>query len=456
MSILPPNDISVGSPGDQAVAVGLQQIGKPYVYGATGPNSFDCSGFTSYSYINGPHINIGRDTTAQWTSNLGATIYEAASGGTPPATLDAGDLVFYGSSGSTGPNAHVQMATGRGLEVIEAPFTGANVRFATANFQQGGDEPFKGIRRFGGGTSGGSALATGTPAIVNPADILASTADNVAANATTDLPDPRNNKPFSPAFLGQSVPGGTLGGFRFNSTGNGTTQGGTQFPETNLVRGGISEMDLSGPRPRGPFQVFFMMNPQSISVNYQIQTDVAAAQSTDPAILANQNYPVQNQGVSFDLLFNRQYEVWQGGFGGPSDIGCRWDVRAIERLMGLYDDKNSVKGLGKYEIGGYAPLGLPVIVVFGGPNSFQFQARINSLDIQYTRFSKDMIPTEAQVSISLLRVYIQNESTDLSTPLVQTYDSTAIYNPNAAVGTSPYNPPSSIGRSNGAGGLKAS
>lgn len=45
------------------------QLGKPYVYGANGPNSFDCSGLTSYCYKNGPGIDIPRNSDAQQSSS---------------------------------------------------------------------------------------------------------------------------------------------------------------------------------------------------------------------------------------------------------------------------------------------------------------------------------------------------------------------------------------------------
>lgn len=44
---------------------GTKQLGKPYVYGANGPDSFDCSGFTSWVYRHGPGIEIPRTSGAQ-------------------------------------------------------------------------------------------------------------------------------------------------------------------------------------------------------------------------------------------------------------------------------------------------------------------------------------------------------------------------------------------------------
>ncbi|MBY0756817.1 C40 family peptidase [Clostridium sardiniense] len=86
------------------------QLGKPYVYGATGPSTFDCSGFTSYVYSKATGIYIGRTTYDQ----IGAG--RAVS----RAELKPGDLVF--------PHAgHVGIYVGNG-NIIHAPRTGDVVK----------------------------------------------------------------------------------------------------------------------------------------------------------------------------------------------------------------------------------------------------------------------------------------------------------------------------------------
>lgn len=73
--------------GNAIVSYAYNFIGTPYVYGATGPDTFDCSGFTSYVYANAAGINITRTTYSQ----MGV--------GTPVSydQLQPGDLVFtYG------------------------------------------------------------------------------------------------------------------------------------------------------------------------------------------------------------------------------------------------------------------------------------------------------------------------------------------------------------------------
>ena len=86
-----------------------KHIGKPYVWGATGPNSFDCSGFTSYVYRNAAGINIGRTTKNQIYAGREVSRSE----------LQPGDLVF--------PHAdHVGIYVGDG-KMIHSPKPGKNV-----------------------------------------------------------------------------------------------------------------------------------------------------------------------------------------------------------------------------------------------------------------------------------------------------------------------------------------
>ncbi|BCZ49162.1 hypothetical protein psyc5s11_52290 [Clostridium gelidum] len=86
------------------------QLGKPYVYGATGSANFDCSGFTQYVYENAAGIDISRTTYSQ--INEGQAVSEDQ--------LQPGDLVFP----HTG---HVGIYVGNG-QMIHAPQTGDVVK----------------------------------------------------------------------------------------------------------------------------------------------------------------------------------------------------------------------------------------------------------------------------------------------------------------------------------------
>ena len=105
--------------GKRAVAWALTQRGKPYVWGAEGPNTYDCSGLTMRAWQHaGTHIP--RTTYDQW--KIGRPV--------PRNQLHPGDLVFY-HPGPRGPE-HVGLYLNHG-RMIEAPHTGAVVRVSPIN-----------------------------------------------------------------------------------------------------------------------------------------------------------------------------------------------------------------------------------------------------------------------------------------------------------------------------------
>lgn len=99
----------------KAVDVAMSKLGKPYVWGATGPYSFDCSGLMLYSYRNGAGVNLPRVSRQQATAGKYVS----------RANLQPGDLVFWGS-----PVHHVGMYIGNG-KYIHAPQPGDVVRIST-------------------------------------------------------------------------------------------------------------------------------------------------------------------------------------------------------------------------------------------------------------------------------------------------------------------------------------
>ncbi|MFI0721707.1 C40 family peptidase [Streptomyces sp. NPDC021224] len=74
---------------DKLIAFLKAQIGKPYVYGATGPSSYDCSGLTQTAYAT---VGISLPRTSQEQSTVGTPV--------SMNSLRAGDLVFWGGEGS--------------------------------------------------------------------------------------------------------------------------------------------------------------------------------------------------------------------------------------------------------------------------------------------------------------------------------------------------------------------
>jgi len=99
-------EVSVSKSGNNIIDYAYNFIGKPYVWGAEGPKSFDCSGFTKYVYkafgVNLPHYT-------------GSQIGEGSS--VSRSNLSQGDLVFFNTDGSS--VSHVGIYVGDG-EFIHA------------------------------------------------------------------------------------------------------------------------------------------------------------------------------------------------------------------------------------------------------------------------------------------------------------------------------------------------
>ena len=97
----------------EAVAFAYRALGLPYVWGATGPNAYDCSGLTQAAW-RAAGVSLPRTTYTQ--INAGTRV--------PESELRPGDLVFFYSGVS-----HVGIYIGNG-EMIHAPHPGAPVRIA--------------------------------------------------------------------------------------------------------------------------------------------------------------------------------------------------------------------------------------------------------------------------------------------------------------------------------------
>ncbi|SEN70487.1 Cell wall-associated hydrolase, NlpC family [Actinacidiphila rubida] len=95
-----------------AVAAARRALGAPYVWGATGPNAFDCSGLMLYAYR---QAGVALPRTSQEQMNAGPHV--------PLDQARPGDLVIY-----RGDASHVAMYVGGGM-VIHAPYPGARVRY---------------------------------------------------------------------------------------------------------------------------------------------------------------------------------------------------------------------------------------------------------------------------------------------------------------------------------------
>jgi len=102
-----------------AISFARQQLGKPYLWGGTGPDAFDCSGLVMMAY-RAVGIDIPRTSQQQWL--WGPRI--------PASQVQPGDLVFFaGGDGTRTAPGHVGIVIGNGM-MIEAPSPGLQVRIS--------------------------------------------------------------------------------------------------------------------------------------------------------------------------------------------------------------------------------------------------------------------------------------------------------------------------------------
>ena len=118
--------------GSTVVATAKNYIGSKYVYGATGPTSFDCSGFTSYVYkLHG--ISLNRTAQAQYSNGTSVS----------RGNLQPGDLIMFGSSASS--INHVAIYIGNGNIVHAAnPSRGVTIDSINSGYY---DKNYVGARR---------------------------------------------------------------------------------------------------------------------------------------------------------------------------------------------------------------------------------------------------------------------------------------------------------------------
>jgi peptidoglycan DL-endopeptidase CwlO len=112
--------------GEIALRAALTRLGKPYVWGAAGPDEFDCSGLVVWAFAQ-EGISLPHYTGDLW--NLGVHVSEA--------DLQPGDLVFFFEDES-----HVGIVIGDGL-MVDAPTQGQNVQVQPIDE----DTPFDGAVR---------------------------------------------------------------------------------------------------------------------------------------------------------------------------------------------------------------------------------------------------------------------------------------------------------------------
>ncbi|WP_435298595.1 NlpC/P60 family protein [Timonella sp. A28] len=115
---------SVGSAsgGKKAISEAKNHLGKPYVWGGTGPNGFDCSGLTSVAWRKGG-VNLTRTSRSQYTQVLKIKL----------ANMRPGDLVFWGNNSAANDGnsiTHVAIYMGNN-QIIEASRPGVPLRITS-------------------------------------------------------------------------------------------------------------------------------------------------------------------------------------------------------------------------------------------------------------------------------------------------------------------------------------
>ncbi|MDQ6797313.1 MAG: NlpC/P60 family protein, partial [Actinomycetota bacterium] len=106
----PPSSGGAGT----AVAAAEAEVGKPYVYGAAGPDSYDCSGLMLWAWGKAG-VSLSHSAQMQYSETTRVSVSD----------MQPGDIIFFGSS--TGSIGHDAMYVGDG-QMVEAAHTGTNIR----------------------------------------------------------------------------------------------------------------------------------------------------------------------------------------------------------------------------------------------------------------------------------------------------------------------------------------
>jgi cell wall-associated NlpC family hydrolase len=110
-------DVPASERAAAALDFARQQLGKPYLWGATGPDSFDCSGLTGAAYA-AAGLRLPRTSREQWYAGPHVDL----------AQLAPGDLLFWASDTSNPATIHhVALYAGEGL-MVAAPHSGDVVK----------------------------------------------------------------------------------------------------------------------------------------------------------------------------------------------------------------------------------------------------------------------------------------------------------------------------------------
>lgn len=198
------------------------------------------------------------------------------------------------------------------------------------------------------------------------------------------------NPPFDPRILNLPM--------RQVSTGYGGTK------DSTLYRGAMVGREAN----KGvKYKVNFLYNPstivesRSIDLNNQVLPDYARVPGD-----SGDYQTALNTTVSFSLLFDRTFEVWDSKYqlDERGTFGCSVDTNAFFNLTGI-NQKQLVPGVrgGKSSNmviqGPMAAVPIDLYFGFGSPGGLHYFGIVSSMGITYTHFSQQMVPVRCAVDI---------------------------------------------------------
>lgn len=161
-----------------------------------------------------------------------------------------------------------------------------------------------------------------------------------------------------------------------------------------LQRGFMFQQDplLSSLGQKQPLGLRFLYNPESVSINYAINTDIYPPYQQPETSGNHLNAPIGIPGsanLSFSLLFDRTYDCW-----GPrkasslaSRGGVYHDVQQFEKMLGYTEDSPFVT--------------IVAMLVYFGHDGIRFYGYVTGFDVVYTTWTQDMRPTRCGINVSM-------------------------------------------------------
>ncbi|MFU8851753.1 NlpC/P60 family protein [Micromonospora sp. SL1-18] len=165
-----------------AVRYALAQLGDPYLWGAEGPNRFDCSGLVLASYRAAGYHGLPRVSRDQYFATRSRTV--------DPNALLPGDLLFFASGSSWTTIHHVAMYIGNG-KMVEAPRTGDVVKISVVRWSR---------------LYAATRVVGAVPAPATPAPGPTATTPAPGPTTTTPIPIPKPKPTPTPAQPGSPKP----------------------------------------------------------------------------------------------------------------------------------------------------------------------------------------------------------------------------------------------------------